>query len=136
MTKSVAIEREVKLRFDTVEDALAAIEATGATPLRCRRLQEDHLLDDAGDTTHRAATTIHTLVIHVAAFLAGVREGKPVSSPIAEGHKSVLMCHLANIAWRTGHVLHTEKRNGHILGDPEAMALWGREYEPGWEPVA
>ena len=28
------------------------------------------LLDDAGDTTHRAATTIHTLVIHVAAFLA------------------------------------------------------------------
>lgn len=28
------------------------------------------LLDDAGDTTHRAATTVHTLVIHVTAFLA------------------------------------------------------------------
>lgn len=28
------------------------------------------LLDDAADTTHRAATTIHTLVIHVAAFLS------------------------------------------------------------------
>lgn len=50
---SVAIEREVKLRFDTVEGALAAIEATGATPLRCRRLQEDYLLDDAGETLRR-----------------------------------------------------------------------------------
>lgn len=50
---SVAIEREVKLRFDTVEDALAAIELTGATPLRCRRLQEDYLLDDAGETLRR-----------------------------------------------------------------------------------
>jgi adenylate cyclase class 2 len=50
---SVAIEREVKLRFDTVEDALAAIEATGATPLRCRRLQEDYLLDDSFETLRR-----------------------------------------------------------------------------------
>jgi adenylate cyclase class 2 len=50
---SVAIEREVKLRFGTVDDALAAIEATGATPLRCRRLQEDYLLDDALETLRR-----------------------------------------------------------------------------------
>ena len=50
---SVAIEREVKLRFDTVDDALAAIETTGATPLRCRRLQEDYLLDDAIETLRR-----------------------------------------------------------------------------------
>ena len=50
---SVAIEREVKLRFDTVDDALAAIEPTGATPLRCRRLQEDYLLDDAIETLRR-----------------------------------------------------------------------------------
>ena len=28
------------------------------------------LLDDAGETTHRTATTVHTLMIHAAAFLA------------------------------------------------------------------
>ena len=39
------IEREVKLRFDSPEQARAAILAAGATPLRCRRLQEDALLD-------------------------------------------------------------------------------------------
>ena len=44
------LEREVKLRFETADAARAAIEATGATPLRARRLQEDYLLDDAQET--------------------------------------------------------------------------------------
>lgn len=39
------IEREVKLRFDSPDDARAAILATGATLLRDRRLQEDALFD-------------------------------------------------------------------------------------------
>ena len=46
----VTIEREVKLRFDSVDAARAAIRATDATPLRCRRLQEDYLLDDQQET--------------------------------------------------------------------------------------
>jgi adenylate cyclase class 2 len=50
---SVTLEREVKLRFPTVDEALMAIEATGATALRCRRLQEDYLLDDAQETLRR-----------------------------------------------------------------------------------
>jgi adenylate cyclase, class 2 len=47
---SVTLEREVKLRFATVEEAQLAVEAAGATPLRCRRLQEDYLLDDAQES--------------------------------------------------------------------------------------
>ena len=47
------IEREVKLRFDTPEQARAAIERVGATPLRCRRLQEDALLDTEGEDLRR-----------------------------------------------------------------------------------
>ncbi|MDA1184321.1 MAG: class IV adenylate cyclase [Acidobacteria bacterium] len=39
------IEREVKLRFDSPDQARAAILATGATLLRDRRLQEDALFD-------------------------------------------------------------------------------------------
>ncbi len=46
---SATIEREIKLRFDTVEAARAAILAAGATPLRGRRLQEDCLLDTPDD---------------------------------------------------------------------------------------
>jgi adenylate cyclase class 2 len=39
------LEREIKLRFGTPDDARAAILAAGATPFRARRLQEDCLLD-------------------------------------------------------------------------------------------
>ena len=50
MGMATTLEREVKLRFDSVDDARTAVRDTGATPLRCRRLQEDALLDDHADT--------------------------------------------------------------------------------------
>ena len=50
---TLMIEREVKLRFDSLEDARAAILAAGATPLRCRRLQEDALLDTDDEALRR-----------------------------------------------------------------------------------
>ncbi len=39
------IEREIKLLYDSALAARAAILATGARPLRTRRLQDDYLLD-------------------------------------------------------------------------------------------
>jgi len=42
---STILEREIKLAFDSPEDARRAVTACGGTPLRGRRLQEDCLLD-------------------------------------------------------------------------------------------
>jgi len=39
------LEREVKLRFDTPDEARTAVLAAGARPLRGRRLQHDSLVD-------------------------------------------------------------------------------------------
>jgi adenylate cyclase class 2 len=39
------LEREIKLRFGSTDEAREAVLATGATPLFGRRLQEDALLD-------------------------------------------------------------------------------------------
>ncbi|HEY2434830.1 MAG TPA: class IV adenylate cyclase [Vicinamibacterales bacterium] len=50
---TTTLEREVKLRFDTVEQAHEAVEAAGATPLLGRRLQEDALLDDEHESLRR-----------------------------------------------------------------------------------
>jgi adenylate cyclase class 2 len=47
------LEREIKLRFASPEEARAAVIAAGATPMRSRRLQEDCLLDTANDTLRR-----------------------------------------------------------------------------------
>jgi len=51
--ETTSIEREVKLRFASAEEAHAAITAAGATPLLGRRLQEDCLLDDETETLRR-----------------------------------------------------------------------------------
>jgi adenylate cyclase class 2 len=47
----MALEREIKLRFESAEEARERIlsPGLGATPLRGRRLQEDCLLDMPGD---------------------------------------------------------------------------------------
>ena len=50
---TVMLEREIKLQFGTAAEARAAILATGATPFRARRLQEDNLLDTADGTLRR-----------------------------------------------------------------------------------
>jgi adenylate cyclase class 2 len=52
------LEREVKLRFATVEEARAAVLATGATPLRGRRLQEDCLLDTLDETLRKRRSVL------------------------------------------------------------------------------
>lgn len=72
--------------------------------------------------------------IHIQNFLDCIRSGKRPNSEIEEGQKSTLLCHLGNIAYRTGHTLHIDQRTGKIIDDREAQKLWSREYRKGWEP--
>jgi hypothetical protein len=43
------------------------------------------------------------------------------------------MLQLANYSWETKRILKLNSENGHIVGDPEALAT-KRSYEKGWEP--
>ncbi len=70
---------------------------------------------------------------HLANFLDAICEGAPLNAEIGEGHKSALLCHLGNIAYRTGKTLDCDPATGKISGDAEAMAFWARDYEKGWE---
>lgn len=72
---------------------------------------------------------------HFENFIQSIKGEAKLTAPVSEGHKSVLMCHLANIAYRTGKQLSCNPANGHILNDDAAMAYWKRQYEKGWEPV-
>src|SRR5437879_987134 len=74
--------------------------------------------------------------LHIANFVEAIRSGVPLTQPIAEGAKSVLLCHLGNIAQWTGRALRTEPESGRILGDDLAMRFCQREYAPGWAPGA
>ncbi len=54
----MALEREIKLRFDSADEARAKILALGATPLLGRRLQEDALLDTEDEMLRRQRSTL------------------------------------------------------------------------------
>ena len=56
------LEREIKLRFEDAETARAAILRAGATSVRCRRLQEDCLLDTADEQLRRQRCVLRVRV--------------------------------------------------------------------------
>jgi predicted dehydrogenase len=70
---------------------------------------------------------------HFANFIAGVKKGEKLNAPIAVGNVAVTMLQLSNIAWTTNRELHLDSSNGHILEDSDAMKMWARQYEKGWE---
>ncbi|NII27089.1 Gfo/Idh/MocA family oxidoreductase [Pseudoflavitalea sp. X16] len=86
------------------------------------------------DSGNLVSSTGNLDFYHFNNFINSIRGEAKLNSPVDEGHKSVLLCLLANIAQRTGRTLHTNPANGHILGDKKAMKLWRRDYEKGWEP--
>ena len=71
---------------------------------------------------------------HFANFIAAIRKGEKLNAPISVGNVAVTMLQLSNIAWEVNRELCLDPANGHIQDDPEAMKMWGREYQKGWEP--
>ena len=53
MSTLTSLEREIKLRFASVEEAREAVLAAGCTPLHSRRMQEDALLDTEDESLRR-----------------------------------------------------------------------------------
>ncbi len=93
------------------------------------------LFDEKDKVVREVPANWEGLSRHIDNFLTAVRaeNSQILNCDIAEGHKSTLLTHLGNIAYRVRKTLRCS-REGRILDDPEAMALWGREYESGWEP--
>ena len=62
MNTATSVEREIKLAFESVEAARAAVLAAGATPLLGRRLQEDALLDTDDEQLRRRRCVLRVRV--------------------------------------------------------------------------
>jgi predicted dehydrogenase len=86
------------------------------------------------DPTNPVSASGNLDLFHFDNFIKAVKGEASVNSPMEEAHKSVLLPHLANIAQRTGTTLHCDPSNGHIKDNNEAIALWQRSYEKGWDP--
>ena len=95
-----------------------------------KEIKSDMVFD--GRNTNSPAAGLDN--VHIDNFLSCVRTGETPNADVETGHKSTTWVQLGNIAQRVGRGLTTNPENGHIQGDAEAEKLWGREYEPGWEP--
>ena len=71
---------------------------------------------------------------HVVNWFDTIRGKGTLTSHIAEGVISQALVHYSNIASRINKGFDIDDKTGRMF-DRDAMALWSREYEPGWEPT-
>jgi len=70
---------------------------------------------------------------HVANFFNKIRGTEELRAPIDDASISQMLTHYANISSRIGKSIEVDENSGTIY-DRDAMKLWKRTYEPGWEP--
>jgi predicted dehydrogenase len=72
---------------------------------------------------------------HIGNFLDTIRGKASLNSPIEEGQKSTMLCHLGNIAYRTNTVVRCDPKTGRLIDNPAGEKLWKRDpYRKGFEP--
>jgi adenylate cyclase class 2 len=86
----MALEREIKLRFASAEEARERIIALGATPLLGRRLQEDCLLDTEDERLRRQFSTLRVRSEGGKALLTFKGPVIPAAIKIREEHETVV----------------------------------------------
>ena len=84
------LEREVKLRFHSPEEAREAILAAGATPLRCRRLQEDCLLDTEDEMLRRRRCVLRVRTESGKSLMTFKGPVQPSSMKLREEHETIV----------------------------------------------
>ena len=104
------------------------------------------IYDASGKLIEQADSTTNTVIDlkgpafdmdkdHFDNFIQAILNNKPQNSAYQECYPSVMLCHLANISFRSGKSLNCNPLNGNILNDTDALKYWSRTYESGWEPV-
>jgi len=70
---------------------------------------------------------------HFGNFVDAIRDGSPLNAPVTDGVRSVHLCHLGNIAWRTSGAVDVDPATGALRGATRGQRrLWAREYRRGW----
>ncbi len=69
---------------------------------------------------------------HMKDFIDCIESRKRPASDVEIGHNSMIACHLGNIAFRTGRVVHWDAAREMITGDAEAQKLVTKAYRAPW----
>jgi adenylate cyclase, class 2 len=104
----MALEREIKLRFESADVARQRIlcPSVGATPLRGRRLQEDSLLDTADNLLFQRRSALRVRSENGKSLLTFKGPVQPSAMKLREEHETVvadggeLLTILGELGWR------------------------------------
>jgi predicted dehydrogenase len=69
---------------------------------------------------------------HIKNFIECVKSRQKPEADVEAGHKSVIACHLGNIAVRLRRYVRWDAAKEKVIGDAEAQALVGRAYRKPW----
>jgi adenylate cyclase class 2 len=87
---ATVLEREIKLRFASVEEALAAVAAAGCTPRLGRRLQEDALLDTDDELLRRRRCVLRVRVENGKSRVTFKGPVQPAAVKVREEHETLV----------------------------------------------
>jgi len=73
--------------------------------------------------------------LHAANFIECVRSRKLPAGDIEIGHRSTIIPHLGNIAYKTGKKLTWDAAREDFVGEPEASKLLGRKARKPWDLI-
>ncbi len=94
-------------------------------------VKPDELLKDVPTKEYEAK--YRNNVTHRANFLECVRSRQAPTADVAIGHRSATVCHLGNIAVRTGRPVKWDPAGEQVIGDREAAAQLTRTYRKPYE---
>lgn len=89
-----------------------------------------HLLDKA---LSESDVHLETSPSHSGNWLECIKTRKRPICDVEIGHRSATVCHLGNIALRTGRTIRWDPAKEEILGDAAASALLERPYRGSWK---
>ena len=123
----MGLEREIKLRFDSADEARAKLLALGATPLHGRRLQEDALLDIDDERLRLQRSTIRVRSEGGKSLLTFKGPVQPGEMKVREEHETVVADGSALLAILESLGLHIwfryEKYREEFAADDVVMAV-------------
>ncbi len=98
------------------------------------------LIKEEKEKGENAAASTDTLGIgnldnyHMDNFINAIQKDEALRSDVHEGVKSNLLCHLGNIAQKSGLSLDIDPKTGKPKNEESLKSMWSRSYEKGWEP--
>lgn len=95
------------------------------------------LVKEYNSASNEAGTALggggDTSTQHVQNLFETIRGKAKLTAPIDDASKSMAMVHYANIAYRINSGFDIDDKTG-VMYNRDAMKLWSRTYEPGWDP--